>query len=90
MTNTTNAASAHAACTHPKTKVDRARCRKNRANASTRTNLIAIVIANGSKVVHRANDDTYACTKKSIKIDAVRGNEDASIVTCKNCLKLPA
>ena len=30
MTNTTNAATAHSTCSHPKTKVARARCRKAR------------------------------------------------------------
>lgn len=91
MTNTTNAASAHAACTHPKTKVDRARCRKARATSPTRTNLIDVVTAKGSKVIHRVVDGTtFACTKKTIKADAIFTTAPADVVTCKNCVKLPA
>jgi hypothetical protein len=100
MTNTTNAAPAsttHAACTHPKTKVDRARCRKARATSVSRTapsKFYFTLQANGSKVTHYgifndAGNFRFACTNKDAKVDVADGPATAtpSIVTCKNCVK---
>lgn len=99
MTNTTNTApaSAHAACTHPKTKVDRARCRKMRATSASRpaSSLYYFTLqANGSNVTHHGifNDAgmyAFACTGKAAKVDVTDHPATAtpSAVTCKNCTK---
>jgi hypothetical protein len=47
------------------------------------------VQAKGSKVIHYAADDTFACTKQPIKENATRGWENEQHpVSCKNCLKI--
>ena len=98
MTNTTNAAPAsttHAACTHPKTKVDRARCRKARAVASTRVVSYPTYRSHASKVVHYAYAATVnspsgpACTRVAGKLGKYDINYTSTTdVTCKNCSKL--
>lgn len=92
MTNNT----AHANCSHPRTKVDRARCRKTRALASSRpapTTYYLTLQANGSKVTHHgiyndAENYVFACTNKPAKIDVANfTHDDVPTVTCKNCTK---
>jgi hypothetical protein len=97
MTNTTN--TAHASCTHPRTKVDRARCRKARALDASRPSTSVFYTtyqAKGSKVIHHGKHvgliTVPACTEKP-------GNPDYALesyptladverhVTCKNCIK---
>jgi hypothetical protein len=94
MTNTTN--TAHANCTHARTKVDRARCRKARALAASRpapTTYYLTLRANGSKVTHNGAYDAignylFACTNKPAKVDVISNTHDAvPTVTCKNCVK---
>lgn len=96
MTNNT----AHATCSHPRTKVDRARCRKARALSSTRKPsdvFYTTFQAKGSKVIHHGIHvglgTVPACTGKE------PANQDYALesyptldevnshVTCKNCVK---
>ena len=98
MTNNAHipAARTHVACSHPKTKVDRARCRKARYLAATRpasTTYYLTLQANGSKVTHHAiyNDRDFAmpaCTRKDVKgVPTLEQHDDVPTVTCKNCTK---
>jgi hypothetical protein len=92
-TNTAPRTTAHTACTHPRTKVARAACRRARAGVTPKATKVVLpptypaVIAKGSKVVHFANGDTFACTKKNILDSAERVDALAECVTCKNCVK---
>lgn len=92
MTNNT----AHATCSHPRTKVDRARCRKTRAVAASRKasdTYYVTLQANGSKVTHHAiyNDAENAipaCTRKAVKgVPTLEQFDTAPTVTCQNCTK---
>lgn len=101
--NTTARTTAHADCTHPRTKVARATCRKARAKAiraEVATPSYPTYQANGSKVVHWALgvnvDDSPvtrtapACTRVPAKAENYVTDVatiDAGIVTCKNCVK---
>jgi hypothetical protein len=98
MTNTTN--TAHSTCSHPRTKVDRARCRKARALAVSRPASAVFYTtfqAKGSKVIHHGIHiglgTVPGCTRKE------PSNQDYALesyptladverhVTCKNCIK---
>lgn len=91
MTNNT----AHASCTHPRTKVDRARCRKTRALGSTRVVTYPTYRSHSSKVVHYAYAASVnapsgpACTRVAGKLGKYDINYTSdTAVTCKNCSKL--
>jgi hypothetical protein len=97
MTNTTNS-SAHAACTHPRTKVARAICRRQRAASikSAKQATYTTIQGKGSKTTH------YAIFDDSISIPACTGKPFASPdyalseitiderPTCPRCAKLDA
>jgi hypothetical protein len=86
MTNTTNA-TAHASCSHPRTKVARAICRRQRAQAPVLPQLHTLRTPSG--VVHEADFQVHDMTycNGSYPKNAVQGLGTRDDITCKNCIK---